>query len=447
MNEKYNNGASEEGVSQEKNPQDSHRASSDQQESPPVAVGLIPAPELPEKVISQIEGELPELFKCHVDSQVDWVVETVTDPLVGAGGDVHEVIDRATAMKQRYGWHYIVCITDIPLVFERHVVVAEGSKKRGIAVISQPTLGISPLRARMREAVIHLVNELHYGSDPVERDVQQHRIDDHEDARKRHGIQMTSSRELMGSRFSELLVPIKRATYGDDELDVRFFFSARIRGYLKLLGGMVRANRPWTMLPAFRHIYAVAFATGSYGLIFTSLWLMSDHYSAPRFIIMMLAAIGSMVAWLIIDHNLWEPSSYTSSRIISRLYNAATVGTLCVGISIYFFTLFCMFFAAVLVFVPSEYMASTLQHHVGVGTTALLAWLTTSVATFAGALGASLESEEVVRNATYGYRQQLRHNKVEKLEEEQEKQKDEEEKEAQQHSGNADQTRSDKSSS
>jgi hypothetical protein len=71
--------------------------------------------------------------------------------------------------------------------------------------------------------------------------------------------------------------------------------------------------------------------------------------------------------------------------------------------------LFALIFVAAWVFVPSGYFQSTLKHPVGVGEYLALAWLGTSLATVAGALGASLEDEETVRKASYGYRQRRRH--------------------------------------
>jgi len=71
--------------------------------------------------------------------------------------------------------------------------------------------------------------------------------------------------------------------------------------------------------------------------------------------------------------------------------------------------LFALIFLAAWVFVPGAYFQSTLKHPVGFGEYVTLAWLGTSLTTVAGALGASLEEEEKVREASYGNRQRRRH--------------------------------------
>jgi hypothetical protein len=80
--------------------------------------------------------------------------------------------------------------------------------------------------------------------------------------------------------------------------------------------------------------------------------------------------------------------------------------------------LFALLFAAAWVFVPGAYFQSTLKHPVGFGEYLTLSWLGASLATVAGALGASLEDEETVREASYGYRQRRRLEDEEDPEEE-----------------------------
>ncbi|WP_251976614.1 MFS transporter [Salinicola avicenniae] len=377
-------------------------------------LGLIPAPELPERVASQIAGELPELLKAHTDDRHDWQVECVTDALIGADDATSDVIAQAEALKRDNDWDYVVCITDLPLFRGDQLTLAEASENRGVAVISQPALGASPLRRRLREAVLHLVNEMHHGSDGEDRERQQAQMDRGTAARQESGIRNRNARELMGARLSERLVPIQRVTPQADKqaVDVRFISAATVRGHAKLLGGMVRANRPWTIVPAFRRIVAVAFATGAYGLIFPSLWKLSAAYELYRFVILMGAAMAAMVIWLILDHGLWEPARYSRSKRLSLLYNLTTVLTLTAGVACYYAILFGLFLVAVILFVPASLLESTVGQTITWLNFPALAWLAASVATVAGALGSSLESDETIRNATYGYRQQLRHRKV-----------------------------------
>jgi hypothetical protein len=72
--------------------------------------------------------------------------------------------------------------------------------------------------------------------------------------------------------------------------------------------------------------------------------------------------------------------------------------------------LFALILLAAWVFVPGDYFQTILKHPVGFGEYLTLSWLAASLATVAGALGASLEHEETVRKASYGYRQRRRHD-------------------------------------
>ncbi|WIX31328.1 hypothetical protein QO259_10835 [Salinicola sp. JS01] len=394
---------------------------------PPQRLGLIPAPELPERIAAGLAEELPTLLTRHTDDRHAWRVECVTDPLIGADGTGAELIQQAARLKHEHGWDYALCITDLPLFRDGRLIVAEASEACGVAVISQPALGASPLHDRLREATLHLINEMHHGSAPDDRERQQAHVDRSRRTRRAHGIRNASARQLIGSRLAEWLTPIRRVTPDDQagdekrsqahetdqpEIDVRFISAAPVRGHLRLLAGMVRANRPWTIVPAFRRIVAVAFATGAYGLIFPTLWRLSAAYEGYRFVLLMVAAIAAMVIWLILDHGLWEPQRYTGSPHLTRLYNLTTLLTLLLGVGCYYAILFALFLVAVILFVPASLLEATVESSIGWWNFPALAWLATSVATVAGALGSSLESDETIRGATYGYRQQLRQRKV-----------------------------------
>ena len=58
--------------------------------------------------------------------------------------------------------------------------------------------------------------------------------------------------------------------------------------------------------------------------------------------------------------------------------------------------------------VPTQLLEEGIGHAVRVDDYMKLAWLTSSLATLGGALGAGLESDDVVRAAAYTYRQESR---------------------------------------
>jgi hypothetical protein len=85
-----------------------------------------------------------------------------------------------------------------------------------------------------------------------------------------------------------------------------------------------------------------------------------------------------------------------------------TTLTMPVAVLFAYAVLFALVLLTAGVFVPGSYFQSTLKHPVGLGDYVTLAWLAVSLATVAGALGASLEHEDKVREAAYGYRQRRR---------------------------------------
>jgi len=129
-----------------------------------------------------------------------------------------------------------------------------------------------------------------------------------------------------------------------------------------------------------------------------------------RLLALMVAAIVAMVIWIIVAHHLWERPADREQRKWAPLYNGVTVLTISAAVLLAYAILFALLFVAAWVFVPSGYFQSTLKHPVGLGEYLTLSWLGTSLATVAGALGVSLEDEETVRAASYGYRQRRRHD-------------------------------------
>jgi len=137
----------------------------------------------------------------------------------------------------------------------------------------------------------------------------------------------------------------------------------------------------------------------------------------------MVLSIVGMSIWIIHGHNLWEIKTEKSSEKIRRLYNGATVSTLLLAVGYYYIILGLLFIITTHILVAPDFFAQ----QVGLSTLPAfvhylqLAWVVTSIATIAGAVGVGLENEENVRNATYGYRQRKRYNEMEEEKKKQEK--------------------------
>jgi hypothetical protein len=255
----------------------------------------------------------------------------------------------------------------------------------GVALASLPALGARQLYQRARALVIGLVAELAVES-----------------------LEQSRAGQDPGSR-SRLRVagPIRRVVPSDAGVDVRLLLPG-VRGQTRLLAGMVRANRPWRLITGLSGALAAALAAGAFAVVTSDIWQLADSLDPLRLSVATVFSVGAMVAWLIIDHELWERPGGRVARDRARLFNAATVLTVVLGVGCLYVALLVATLAAAWFLVTGELLSQSLQHRVGWPDYVTIAWLASSIATVGGALGSGLESDEAVRAAAYGYRQQER---------------------------------------
>ena len=246
-----------------------------------VVLGLLVDPDLPAELAGELAGELPELLAERLDAQVSWQVRVLCQRL--DLGDEERLLAIAHERLTREGWDLVVCLTDLPRRSGLRPILAEASMADRVALASLPALGARRLYRRLRELVIGLVVELAPESL----------------GRGRVG------QEPGGRPRSQLTAPIRRVVPSDASADVRYVLSG-VRGQGRLLAGMVRANRPWRLITGLSGSLAAALAAGAFAVVTSDLWVLADSLGPARLSVVTVFSIGAMVAWLVIDHELWE---------------------------------------------------------------------------------------------------------------------------------------------
>jgi len=349
-----------------------------------LVLGLLAAPGWPAEVAEGLAEDLPGLLAQRVSDAVSWRVPVRTDPAVADMSHGVEAIDFARARLLRDGWDMAVCITDAPLRIGTRPVVADASATHGVALISLPALGAVQTRRRAGDAVIRLVDGLVGESLEL-------------------GERGPRRRARVSDRIASLAAPIRAVEPPDDDVDLRFV-AAVVRGNVRLLAGMVRANRPWRLIVRLSRALAAATAAVVFALVTSDLWVLADALTWLRLLVLTVLSVGATVVWLIVSHRLWEGRQGRGSRQQTVLFNAATTLTLLLGAASLYAALFALTFGAAEVVIDPGVLGEALGHDAGVGDYAALAWMASSLATIAGGLGAGLESDEAVREAAYGYR-------------------------------------------
>jgi hypothetical protein len=348
-----------------------------------VVVGLLADPDLPAELAERLAGELPEVLAERLGDQVPWQVRVECERFDLA--DEERILAVARESRAREGWDLVVCLTDLPRRSGLRPILAEASLTDRVALASLPALGARRLYRRVRELVVGLVEEL-----------------DQDGLAPPHG-----GRERPSARRPRLVASVRRVVTADTGANVRFLLPG-VRGQVRLLAGMVRANRPWRLITGLSGSLAAALAAGAFAVVTSDIWRLADSLGPLRLAVATVFSIGAMVAWLVIDHELWERPGGRVARDRARLFNTATVLTVVLGVGCLYVALLVATLAAAWFLVTGELLGQTLQHPVGWPEYLTIAWLASSIATVGGALGSGLESDQSVRAAAYGYRQQER---------------------------------------
>ncbi len=151
----------------------------------------------------------------------------------------------------------------------RRPVVAHAGVTHGVGLISVPALGAVALDTRLRTAVLRLVERL-LG----------------ERGKKARPRQRRRRRARIRRRLDELSSPVGEVQ-AQEGGTIRFV-TAVVRGNLRLLVGMVRANGPWRLVVGLSRAIIAALGAGASGLVSPGVWLVAEGL---RLIALCLASV------------------------------------------------------------------------------------------------------------------------------------------------------------
>jgi uncharacterized membrane protein len=313
----------------------------------------------------------------------DWRVEVdevqPAEPTASAG----ELLQTVRRRLLDEGWSVAVGLTALPLHCARRPVAARASATQSVGLVSLPALGAVDLRRRLGRTVRHLVEGLLGESAGAG--------DDAGDRNARH-------RRMLG-RLRELASPLGDPRARDDGR--LSFAGAVLRGNVRLLVGMVRANEPTTVVMRLSRAMLGALGTGAFALTSVNVWMIGDAMSPWRLLALLALSVAVTCVALVAAHDLWERVPSPAARERVMLLNLATVVTLAIGVLSLYVALFVILALAAGVFVPPDLLGKNLRHAAGAGDYLRLAWCAASVAMVGGALGSLVVSDDAVREAAY----------------------------------------------
>jgi hypothetical protein len=349
-------------------------------EKPRIEIGLVAAPGLAAELAHALEGELAARLT-ELYPEAEWHVDLVVDGLVNPPAATTELLDAAHRRLLAEDWKLALCLTDLPLRVGRRAMVGHASPTHRLAIVSVPALGGARRRRRALDTAVGLLRIL-IGQPPEEPAVRS--------APHPH-------------RLLRRLVNL--AELGDEAARDVAGLAALVRGgRLRLLGGMVRANRPWRLTARLYRALIAALAAAALALVTSDVWRIATSLSVLRLALLTFLCVTLTVVSLIAAHDLWERGRGAGSRDQVHLFNAATALTVFIGVVSLYALLVAVTFAGAGLVITSTAFSEAIGSDAGLADYLKLTWLASSLATVGGALGAALESDAAIREAAYAYR-------------------------------------------
>src|SRR3954454_4240157 len=227
-----------------------------------VVLGLVAPSGMPRELADQIAAELPDQLENRL-GDVNWQVRVAGAERADTTPTSEELKQAVRRRMQDEGWDLAVALTDLPLRANRRPVTAHASAMYRVGLLSVPALGARSVPRRAMQAVLNLVEGLL--GEQVGRSA-----DAGEPGRA----------DRMRRRLDELRSPLGRRRA--DEAGTIAFVGATLRGNVRLLVGMVRANQPERVIARLSRALAVSVGTAAYAMTSSSIWMLSHAMAWPR---------------------------------------------------------------------------------------------------------------------------------------------------------------------
>ncbi|MEU1466537.1 hypothetical protein ABZ467_39415, partial [Streptomyces sp. NPDC005727] len=187
-------------------------------------VALLADPDTPTEIAQRMARILPARLADRSGQGRRFDVEVVSEPFTAGTEDLSTLTRRIMDRGSGGNWDIVVALTDLPLHSHGRKLVVDLSHEHGLALLSLPPLGGFRLQKRALRAVEEAVLSLA--------------------APRATGAEGPAGSQPLRGPFTGRLAPIHPGQIGEEEIaDLRYVVSGP-RGYLRVLLGMVRANRP-----------------------------------------------------------------------------------------------------------------------------------------------------------------------------------------------------------